>query len=49
MKGCVPSNLRCEMIVILLDRVSGVLQSGIRALGYDLDGNLFSFHLGIDE
>ena len=23
--------------------------NGIIALGYDLDGNLFSLHLGIDE
>ena len=49
MKGCVPSDLRCEMIVRPLDRGFRVCQSGIKALAYDLDENFFSLHLGIDE
>ena len=48
LKGCVPLDLRSEMTVMPLDRVLGN-DRPIRALGYDLHGNLFSLHLGIDE
>ena len=44
-----PSGLRCEMTVMPLEWVLGRDQSGIRALGCDIDGNLFSLPLGIDE
>ena len=47
MKGCVPSNLRCEMTVKPLDRFRGVIE-WYQALGYDLDANLFSLPLAID-
>ena len=45
---CKPSRLKCELTVTPLEWVLG-RDRVVSELGCDLDGNLFSVPLGIDE